>query len=199
MKQEQYILRKRNTAEHRWEWCPFCVLCLSVRSSFRIAAVRAGAAGAAAPGLGGAAAAEAGRASRGSRAGFLCGEEGSDVVTCEELNYRRFATSLSCSVASFTTLFCLGRLFTCSLCLLQQGPPHQWISRFLMLQVTMKVWDGHRRAEQLHPQSCVLQCNLPAQENPTWLVQSLKQLGLHWNNLLYHFSHYCTTWGLGLF
>lgn len=43
----------------------------------------------------------------------------------------------------------------------------------------MKVRDAHRRAEQLHPQSCVLQCNLPAQENPTWLVQSLKQLGLH--------------------
>lgn len=94
MKQEQYILRKRNTAEHRWGWCPFCVLCLSVRSSFRIAAVRAGATGAAAPRLGGAAAAEPGRASRGSRAGFLCGEEGSDVVTCEELNYRRLATSL---------------------------------------------------------------------------------------------------------
>lgn len=93
VKTKSSILRKRNTAEHRWGWCPFCVVCLSVRNSFRIAAVRAGAAGAAAPGLGGAAAAEPGRASRGSRAGFLCGEEGSDVVTCEELNYGRFATS----------------------------------------------------------------------------------------------------------
>lgn len=80
------LRRERNTAEHRWEWCPFCVLCVSVRNSFRIAAVRAGAAGAAAPGLGGAAAAEPGRASGGSWARFLCGEEGSDVVTCKEPN-----------------------------------------------------------------------------------------------------------------
>lgn len=57
----------------------------------------------------------------------------------------------------------------------------------------------HRAPGELRSQPHVLQRNLWTQENPAWLARSRKQLSLHWKNLLYHLSHYCTTWRLGLF
>lgn len=84
VEREQYIKERK---EHcRASVRVMSILCVSVRNSFGITAVRAGAAGAAAPRLRGAAAAEPGRASRGSRAGFLCRKRGSEAVTCKELN-----------------------------------------------------------------------------------------------------------------
>lgn len=117
------LRRERDTAEHRWGWCPFCAVCVSVLSSFWIAAVWAGAAGAAAAWLGGAAAAEPGRAPRGSRARFLCGKEGSKVVTSKELNStEKVCRWLLLSTASFMASFCLDSLLTHWLCQLEQCP-----------------------------------------------------------------------------
>lgn len=125
----------------------------------------------------------------------------------------------SSPTASFTTSFCQGSLFTRSLCLLQQGLSCQWMAKFLRLQVTMKVWNPHRspKGGQCPPQPYSAQGEMAQStwgavstalrasvqplitRNPAWLVRSWKKLILHWNNILYYLSHYCTTWRLGLF
>lgn len=203
------LRRERNTAEHRWGWCPFCVLCVSVCNSFRIAAVWAGATGAAAPGLGGAAAAEPGRASGGSRAGFLCGEEGSDGITCKELKQKRFAHSLHPprlpSQLRFAGAAYLPAAFACCN---KACPANGWQS----FSGCRWPWNSGirtgalREGNVLHSPT-VLKVSTASRasvqplitRNPAWLVRSWKKLILHWKNILYYLSRYCTTWRLGLF
>lgn len=190
------LRRERNTAEHRWGWCPFCVLCVSVCNSFRIAAVRAGATGAATPGLRGAAAAEPGRASGGSWAGFLCGEEGSDGIICKELKQKRFAHSLHPprlpSQLHFARAAYLPAAFACCN---KACPANGWQSfsgcrwpwksgirtgalregNVLHSPTVLKVrW--RRALGELCPQPCVLQCNLWSQETLPGLCEAGRSL-----------------------